>query len=57
MAIGHQVVHGGRHYREPQVVTSVVMDEIQRLSIFDPEHLPAEIELIKGFAQRYPHLP
>jgi acetate kinase len=57
VAIGHRVVHGGRHYREPHMVTPVVMEELQRLSAYDPEHLPAEIELIKGFAQRYPHLP
>ncbi len=57
VAIGHRVVHGGRHYREPHMVAPVVMEELQRLSAYDPEHLPAEIELIKGFAQRYPHLP
>jgi acetate kinase len=57
VAIGHRVVHGGRHYREPHMVTPVLMEELQRLSAYDPEHLPAEIELIKGFAQRYPHLP
>lgn len=55
--IGHRVVHGGKHYREPQMITPVVMEELQRLSAYDPEHLPAEIELIKGFAQRYPDLP
>ncbi len=33
------------------------MEELQRLSPFDPEHLPAEIQLITGFAQRYPDLP
>lgn len=56
VAIGHRVVHGGR-YREPQLVTPVVMEELQRLSVYDPEHLPAEIELIREFARRYPHLP
>ncbi|MDK2744530.1 MAG: acetate/propionate family kinase [Nitrospira sp. BO4] len=56
-AIGHRVVHGGRHYRESQMITPAVIEELQRLSPFDPEHLPAEIELIKGFAQRYPDLP
>jgi acetate kinase len=57
LAVGHRVVHGGREYREPQRVTPAVMEELQRLSPYDPEHLPAEIALIKGFAQRYPHLP
>ena len=33
------------------------MEELQRLSGYDPEHLPAEIELIHEFARRYPHLP
>ena len=55
VAIGHRVVHGGR-YREPQLVTPIVMEELQRLSVYDPEHLPAEIQLIQEFAQRYPHL-
>jgi acetate kinase len=32
------------------------MAELQRLSAYDPEHLPGEIELIKGLAQRYPQL-
>ncbi len=56
VAIGHRVVHGGR-YREPQLVTPAVMEELRRLSVYDPEHLPAEIELIHEFAQRYPRLP
>lgn len=56
VVIGHRVVHGGR-YREPQLVTPAVMGELQRLRGYDPEHLPAEIELIREFARRYPHLP
>lgn len=56
VAIGHRVVHGGR-YREPQLVTPAVMEELQRLRGYDPEHLPAEIELIREFGRRYPHLP
>jgi len=57
VAIGHRVVHGGPRYRAPQPLTPAVMDELQRLSVFDPEHLPGEIDLVKGFALRYPHLP
>ena len=57
LAIGHRVVHGGRQYHEPQRVTPTVMEQLQRLSPYDPEHLPAEIALIKGFAQQYSHLP
>jgi acetate kinase len=56
-AIGHRVVHGGREYRDPQRVTPVVMEELQRLSPYDPEHLPAEIALIEECVRRYPRLP
>ncbi|MBH0191839.1 MAG: acetate/propionate family kinase, partial [Nitrospira sp.] len=56
-AIGHRVVHGGRDYREPQRVTPMVIQELKRLSPYDPEHLPAEIALIEACARRYPWLP
>jgi len=57
LAIGHRVVHGGREYREPQRVTPAVMEALQRLSPYDPEHLPAEIALIRECTGRYPDLP
>lgn len=57
MAIGHRIVHGGRNFREPQRVTPMVMDELQRLSPYDPEHLPAEIALLKECTRRYSDLP
>jgi acetate kinase len=57
VAIGHRVVHGGRRYSEPQRLTPEVMDELSRLSPCDPEHLPAEIELIETLGRRYPTLP
>src|SRR6185295_13385413 len=52
----HRVVHGGPRYREPQRLTPEVMDELRRLSPCDPEHLPAEIELIETLSRRYPTL-
>jgi acetate kinase len=56
-AIGHRIVHGGPKYSEPQRIMSAVLDELRRLSPYDPEHLPAEIRLIEAFAERYPGLP
>lgn len=56
-AVGHRVVHGGQTYREPQRVTSQLLEELRRLSPYDPEHLPSEIQLIEVFRQRYPDLP
>ena len=55
-AVGHRVVHGGPNYSEPQQVTAAMVEELNRLSPFDPEHLPLEIELIEAFRQRHPNL-
>jgi acetate kinase len=57
VAIGHRVVHGGPRYSEPQRLTSEVMAELRRLSPYDPEHLPAEIELIETLGRRCPTVP
>lgn len=57
VAIGHRVVHGGHRYSETQRLTPAVTDELRRLSPYDPEHLPAEIELIEMLGRRFPTLP
>ena len=54
-AVGHRVVHGGPNYSQPQQVTAEMVEELHRLSPFDPEHLPLEIELIEAFRQRHPN--
>jgi len=56
-AVGHRVVHGGPKYSEPQRITTEMVEELQRLSPFDPEHLPEEILLTGAFHRRFPDLP
>ena len=56
-AVGHRVVHGGPKYSEPQRITVEMVEELRRLSPFDPEHLPEEILLTEAFHRRFPHLP
>jgi acetate kinase len=55
-AVGHRLVHGMTH-SEPERVTPRVLDELRRITPYDPEHLPLEIELIEAFRQRHPALP
>lgn len=55
-AVGHRVVHGGPKYSTPQRITAEVVAELRRLSPFDPEHMPGEIELIEAFQRRFPEL-
>jgi acetate kinase len=56
-AVGHRVVHGGPKYSDPQRITSEMVEELHRLSPFDPEHLPEEILLTEAFHRRFPDLP
>jgi acetate kinase len=56
-AIGHRVVHGGPDYSDPQIIGPELIEELRRLSPFDPEHLPDEILLIEAVQRRFPDLP
>jgi acetate kinase len=56
LAVGHRVVHGMRH-TQPELVTQELLDELHRISPYDPDHMPSEIELIETFLQRHPALP
>ena len=57
IAVGHRVVHGGPKYSQPQRITTEMVEELHRLSPFDPEHLPGEILLTEAFQRRLPDLP
>ena len=56
-AVGHRVVHGGPKYCQPQRITVEMIQELHRLSPFDPEHLPEEVLLTEAFQRRFPDLP
>jgi acetate kinase len=56
-AVGHRVVHGGPKYSEPQRITAEMVQDLRRLSPFDPDHLPEEILLTEAFHRRFPDLP
>lgn len=55
-AVGHRVVHGMQH-TAPALVTQELLDELHRISPYDPEHLPHGLELIETFRRRHPQLP
>jgi acetate kinase len=56
-AVGHRIVHGGPHFDGPRRVTPDVLAELQRLSVLDPAHLPAEIAIVQAMQERAPRLP
>ena len=55
-AAGHRVVHGMQH-TGPERITAKLLTELHRLTPYDPDHLPREIELIEALRKRRPRLP
>lgn len=45
------------HHTAPELVTQELLDELHRISPYDPEHRPGEIALIEIFRQPHPQLP
>ena len=54
--VGHRVVFGMKH-TDPERITQELLNELHRISQYEANHLPAEIELIEALRQRYPKLP
>ncbi len=54
--VGHRVVFGMER-TEPEHITDELLTELRRISPYDMDHLPAEIQLIEAFRQRHPKLP
>ena len=46
-AVGHRVVHGGAHFRNPVLITDKVRADIESLSAFAPLHIRAEVAGMK----------
>ncbi|SRR5579871_9963 len=55
-AIGHRIVHGMKH-SAPEKISPALLEELKKISAYDPEHLPEEILLIEIFKKRYPAIP
>ncbi|MEO6914932.1 MAG: acetate/propionate family kinase [Chitinophagaceae bacterium] len=54
-AIGHRIVHGLKH-TAPEIITTTLLEELNSISAYDPEHLPGEIRLVESLAQHNPDL-
>ncbi len=55
--VGHRVVHGGLKLSQAQRITPRLVEELHRISPYDPEHMPSGIQLMEVFHQRHPRLP
>ena len=53
-AVGHRVVHGGKRFFEPTIVTPLVEINIEDLSDLAPLHNPANLEGIRAAKKAFP---
>ena len=53
--IGHRIVHGMEH-THPEIIDDNLLKELNRTSEYDPDHLPAEIEIIQLIKKQFPSL-
>jgi acetate kinase len=56
-AIGHRIVHGGPRHRDPQRVDDALLDDLETLVPFAPNHLPDELSLIDAIGHAWPGVP
>jgi acetate kinase len=57
LGVGHRVVHGGKHYFRPTLVTPSVMVDLKRLIPLAPLHQPYNLAAIEAVSERLPGVP
>lgn len=57
IAVGHRVVHGGKRFFEPTLITPLVEINIEDLSELAPLHNPANLQGIVAARTAFPHVP
>lgn len=53
--VGHRIVHGMEH-TDPVIIDDTLLNELNKISEYDPDHLPAEIGIIELFKKHFPAL-
>ena len=56
VAVGHRVVHGGRNFAQPVLVTPEILRELRELSPLAPLHQPFNLAAIDAVFERTPAL-
>jgi acetate kinase len=57
LGVGHRVVHGGRHFTGPTVITPEVLAELRHLEQLAPLHQPYNLAAIDAVTKRLPGVP
>jgi acetate kinase len=54
IAVGHRITHGGQYFTEPVIVSDDVVKTLQTVSVFDPLHLPLQIQVTEQMREHFP---
>lgn len=57
VAIAHRVVHGGKFYKQPTLITPEVIHHLQELIPFAPLHEPYSVDVINICTKLYKDIP
>jgi acetate kinase len=57
LGVGHRVVHGGKKYSRPVVITSGVISDLKELIPLAPLHQPYNLAAIEAVSERLPGVP
>lgn len=57
LGVGHRVVHGGRRYSKPVVVTPAILADLSELIPLAPLHQPYNLAAIAAVSKRSPEVP
>ncbi|HEY7051536.1 MAG TPA: acetate kinase [Mycobacterium sp.] len=57
VAVGHRIVHGGKEFYQPTVITDAVLATLEELSPLAPLHNPPGILGVRVARKVLPHLP
>ncbi len=53
-AVGHRVVHGGQRHAAPETVSPALLDSLDELIPYAPEHLPQALHAVRYAAWLFP---
>ena len=57
IAAGHRIVHGGQSCDGPRLATPELLDALDKLSVFAPDHQPYNLAGVRSLAKQFPGLP
>jgi acetate kinase len=57
IAAGHRIVHGGQSCDGPRLATPELLDALDKLSVFAPDHQPYNLAGVRSLATQFPGHP